>query len=206
MSSEDLRRLSEAILDLRANPIDLEAKRRLCTVLYERLRFFLLGTINRLVPSFLRTDLDDLLQSALYTLFLDAVRLCEEGKLKVEAGDESLEAYFRVVAGNAIRDQVKRAAKRRGMLPLQEDPLTASPPEERLQREEQDSLERKELAAAMLRLPKNARRVVEMRLEGHSFAEIARELRCNVGAVRVRLSRAVKQLQQFLRPSPEADS
>ena len=57
-----------------------------------------------------------------------------------------------------------------------------------------------ELEEAVCRLPASQRRIVVMRIvEGRSYGEIARELRCSEAACKMRLSRALQRLRGDLR-------
>lgn len=98
------------------------------------------------------------------------------------------------LARNAHIDRFKARRKEFLMDPddVREPASQAPPPGEALERREQLAL----LKAAMARLPEEKREIIALcRFSGLKYEEIARMLGCEVGALKVRMHRAVRALR-----------
>ena len=111
-----------------------------------------------------------------------------------------LRPWVVTIAMNLVREHYRKRGRRK------EAPLDAAI--HTVGVEHKDGLEAKEraaqLRAALDKLPESQRTVVELHwLQELSFAEVARIVGANEGAVRVRAHRAYKKLKEILEPELE---
>ena len=114
--------------------------------------------------------------------------------------DAKLRPWIVTIAMNLIREYYRKRGRRK------EAPLDAAIHTARV--EHHDTLEQEEraekLRAALAQLPESQRTVVELHwLQELPFAEVARVVGANEGAVRVRAHRAYKKLRELLEPELE---
>lgn len=100
--------------------------------------------------------------------------------------------WLMMIARNVLRDHLRHAARRPGGMPLLDEPVAASAP--------QDAAEaRAAVLKAVDDLPESQRVVVRQHwLEHRSHAQIARDLGVSRGAVKVRAHRAYQTLRLVL--------
>jgi RNA polymerase sigma-70 factor (ECF subfamily) len=100
--------------------------------------------------------------------------------------------WLMTIAGNVLRDQLRRTARRPGGLPLLDEPPAPAGVEDAAET-------RAAVLDAVDGLPESQRVVVRGHwLEHRSHAEIARELGISRGAVKVRAHRAYQTLRRVL--------
>lgn len=113
------------------------------------------------------------------------VRLYERGRLP-----DDPRAWLAAVAANLLRDEQRRAARRRRILVRHPDETPigapAAPPDEQLA----SAVERTQVRAALDALPERDREMLLLRHEGYSYREVARALGVRETSVGVMLARA----------------
>lgn len=109
-------------------------------------------------------------------------------------GDASLRTFAARVAHNRALDHLSRENRARGEELRDEHPDPGASP----QRHAEAHQQRQDLVAAVRRLPLGQRQVVVLALEGFSQREIAGSLGLEENTVTQRLSRARRQLAQWL--------
>jgi RNA polymerase sigma factor (sigma-70 family) len=149
--------------------------------LFERHHTRVYGYCLRMTGS--RTAAEDLVQDVFMKML----------KYKATFKDDSeLVPWMFGIARNACLGHLRRRANDFVAHPAPED--VAEPATEEPHDEKQSELVRR----ALLRLPAERREVLVLsRYEHRSYDEIARLLDCSVGAVKVRVHRAMKQLREI---------
>ncbi len=136
------------------------------------------------------TDTDDLVQVALLRALgrIEAFEYEREGAFL---------AYLRRIVLNAIRDELRRAARRPGHEPVPEE-LASSDPSLLDQAIGREAMDRYETALASL--PEEKQEAVMLRIEfGMSYPEIASAVGCpSANAARMMVVRAIAQLAEAL--------
>lgn len=133
-----------------------------------------------------RSDIDDLVQEALFRAFR---------KLDTWRGEASLRSWLCCIAGNLLKDEYRRQRGRR-VVSIQDDQVidTADPHEEAAA----NDLEAR-LSAGLQSLPRLQREVFLMRAQqGCEYGEIAAALGTTPGAARVHYHHAVKRLKELV--------
>ncbi|MBP2648847.1 MAG: polymerase ECF-type sigma factor [Gemmatimonadetes bacterium] len=133
-----------------------------------------------------RSDIDDLVQEALFRAFR---------KLDTWRGEASLRSWLCCIAGNLLKDEYRRQRGRR-VVSIQDDQVidTADPHEEAAA----NDLEA-QLRAGLQSLPRLQREVFLMRAQqGCEYGDIAAALGTTPGAARVHYHHAVKRLKELV--------
>lgn len=134
-----------------------------------------------------RSDLDDLVQETLFRAFRN---------IESWRGQASFRGWLCAIAGNALRDEVRR---RRGrvILPLEAQPIPApgGPASDLMLRDTAEQLRR-----AIAQLPRLQREVFLLRTqEGLEYSAIAAALGTTSGAARVHYHQATRRLKDAIR-------
>ena len=110
--------------------------------------------------------------------------------------DSELVPWMFGIARNSCLRQLRRAADDR--MPAFAEQREPAEPAEDAADESHDERQNELVRRALLRLPAERREVLVLsRYEYKSYDEIARVLDCSVGAVKVRVHRAMKQLREI---------
>jgi RNA polymerase sigma-70 factor (ECF subfamily) len=133
-----------------------------------------------------RSDIDDLVQEALFRAFR---------KLDTWRGEASLRSWLCCIAGNLLKDEFRRQRGRQ-VVSIQDDQVidTADPHEEAAANESEARLR-----AGLQSLPRLQREVFLMRAQqGCDYGDIAAALGTTPGAARVHYHHAVKRLKELV--------
>lgn len=112
-------------------------------------------------------------------------------------------AYLRRILLNLIYDECRRAARRPGVTEVPEGlrDLRPTPLTGLIRKEARERCE-----AALARLPEAQREVVLLRLEGHSFEDIARATgRPSADAARMQVNRGMRRLGELMKEMGSGD-
>ena len=140
-----------------------------------------------LAASGAREDLDDLVQESFFRAFR---------RIESFRGTASFSTWLMAIGSNALKD-LRRRAKGRTVVPLEERELPAEGGDPHALAMERDLLG--QLEQAVKKLPPMQRDVFLMRAQqGAEYGEIAEALETSVGAARVHYHQAVKRLKKAI--------
>lgn len=179
---------STAALLERVRRGDAGARDRLAARYIETLRRLARGRLPRAARS--RYETDELVQDTVLR-GLDRV-----GRFEPRRTGAFL-AYLRRILLNLIYDECRRAARRPGVTEIPEGlrDLRPTPLTGLISREARARYE-----AALAELPEGQREAVVLRLEGHSFDEIARKTgRPSADAARMQVNRGMRRLGEIMK-------
>ena len=133
-----------------------------------------------------RSDIDDLVQEALFRAFR---------KLDSWRGEASLRSWLCCIAGNLLKDEYRRQRGRQVVSIRDDQVIDAADPHEEAAANESEA----RLRAGLRSLPRLQREVFLMRAQqGCEYGDIAAALGTTPGAARVHYHHAVKRLKELV--------